>query len=221
MKKLVVFFLAICMIASLGLSAMAIEGGFISSPSGNPAPRIRRFVPSNTECTAELTIVPYAQRDVLPADAKAEIESAYDAIKATKDPTTLSDELKDLAAQKQLVGEKLAFSDLFDLHVVGCDETAHEEHRSFTIELEADTLKHFVALMHLDNGQWDMIENAKVEGNVLSFQVDDFSPFAIVVDTSADGPDTGDNSHMYFFAAMAVLSAAAAIFCWTKARKLA
>ena len=67
----------------------------------------------------------------------------------------------------------------------GC--TDHDDHDNFEVVLAAETLENFVALLHMkSDGTWELIENADVtgEGTHLTFTVDSFSPFAIVVNTN-------------------------------------
>ena len=65
------------------------------------------------------------------------------------------------------------------------------------------------------NGEWELIDNAKVinNGEALSFTVNDFSPFAIVVDTSesGDSPVTGISTDIVIYGALMVMSALAIV----------
>ena len=68
--------------------------------------------------------------------------------------------------------------------------------------MKSDALKNFVCLLHYYNGEWRIVEDAKVtqNGEHLEFTEKEFSPFAIIVSTEveeADAPQTGDNLAMY------------------------
>jgi hypothetical protein len=106
---------------------------------------------------------------------------------------------------------------VFDLSYHKCD--AHEDHGYFTIKLGAKALENFVALVHYNNGEWEVIENAKVlaDGETLEFKAKDFSPFAIVVDTS--GGQTGDNGMVYVYAIIMAVSAVALAVIFVKTKK--
>ena len=74
--------------------------------------------------------------------------------------------------------------------------------------------------MHYKNNAWEVVENAKVENGVLTFTVDSFSPFAIVVDNAAaqNSPQTGDNGISVALAIIAIVSGAALTVCVKKSK---
>jgi hypothetical protein len=223
MKKAIAICLIVVMVLSMNVNVFAAPGAFISSPSGNPAPQIISFDPSDDDCTAKLVITPYAKRDTLPDELKELIEKAYGEIAASKDLTELNSDLAKLAADKNLKGANLAVSDLFDIYAIDCEK--HEEHLEFDIVLAADTLKRFVGLLHMNkNGEWELVSNAEVtnDGKHLKFTVETLSPFAIVVDTSnggSDGPQTGDNSMIHIYVTIMAISAFAILVIVAKNRK--
>lgn len=225
MKKVLAICLVMVMLVSMNISVFAAPGSFVSSPSGNPAPILISFECGDEGCTAKMKITPYADRDTLPAVLKTLIESFYAKIAGTQDLTTLNVDLAKLAANKNLTGDRLAVSDLFDIYAYGCEE--HEEHKNFTITLDADTLSRFVGLLHMkDNGEIELIKNAKVlnDGEHLQFTAETMSPFAIVVDTGADtpdGPQTGDNNmnHIYLIIMIASALALAVVLVMNKKQR--
>ena len=213
MKKVLAVCLMMVMLVSMSVSVFAAPGAFVNSPSGNPAPILIAVECADEDCNAQVKITPYAERDTLPAALKTLVESFYAKIAATKNLTTLNADLAALAANKNLTGDRLAVSDLFDIYAYGCDE--HEDHKTFTITVDADTLGKFVGLLHMkDNGEIELIKNAKVlnDGEHLQFTTETMSPFAIVVDAGADNPDgppTGDSNMTYIYLAIMVASALA------------
>lgn len=223
MKKVLAICLIMVMLVSMNVNVFAAPGAFVSSPSGNPVPRLISFDPSDDDCTAQLVITPYSNRDTLPTALNELIKKAYGEVAASTDLTKLNSDLAKLAADKNIKGTNLAVSDLFDIHVTGCDY--HEEHVDFNITLEADTLKRFVGLLHMNkDGEWELVSNAEVvnNGKQLKFSVDSFSPFAIVVDTTADGtggPQTGDNSMIHIYVTIMAVSAVAILVIVAKNRK--
>lgn len=210
MKKLSVIVLAVLMLFSASLTAFA-EGGFVESPSLNPAPKIVEYKADSEECEAVIVITPYSKRNDLETSDMIEIENAYSEIKGANDITALNADLAAVAKKLGVASTELAVSDLFDLGYKSRDTTIHKsEHGYFTIKLKADTLKNFVGLIHFNDGKWELIENASIdENNDLVFKVNDFSPFAIVV-KNANAPQTGDSSNIYLWV---VLSVAAAFLC--------
>ena len=224
MKKVFSIVLALVLTLALSVSVCAAPGQFVNSPSNNDAPTIISFERNNEECTGELIITPYSQRATLPAELKTLIEKAYSDIASSKDLTTLNKDLADLAAAQKIDGPNLKVSDLFDIRYEGC--TSHNENHTFTIVLKANTLHRFVGLLHMNlNGEWELIKNAKVtdNGETLTFTVSDFSPFAIVVDTSdieGDSPQTGVKN-IAIYGSLMLVSAMAIVVLVVKGKKYA
>jgi hypothetical protein len=212
MKKVFAMILAVVMVLTLSVSVCAAPGKFVQSPSHNSAPHLISVVKGSEDCTAELIITPYNERNKLPTELKTLLEKAYSEIASSDDLTKLNADLAALAATQKIAGVNLKVSDLFDIRYEGC--TNHDETHSFTIVLGADTLRRFVGLLHMNlNGEWELIDNAKVinNGEALSFTVSDFSPFAIVVDTSesGDSPVTGISTDIVIYGALMLISALA------------
>lgn len=219
MKKVLALCLTAVLMLTMSLVVFAAPNGFANSPSGTPGPEVVSFDPADEECDGRLVITPYSEKKDLPKELKDMIEKAYSDITSSNDLTKLNNQFAVLVANKNLNAENLAVSDLFDIHVADC--TVHEGHVDFDIVLDADTLSHFVGLLHFNKGQWELVEDAKVisNGEHLAFSVESFSPFAIVVDTTTKGPQTGDGSMIYLYAAVMALSAAALVFVAIRARK--
>ena len=93
-----------------------------------------------------------------------------------------------------------------------CD--GHEGHGGFSLLLKPDSLQGFVGLLHLNNGKWELVKNAKVEadGIRLSFSVDTLSPFAIVVEAdNGEQPPASGDTLPWGAIAMLVLAASAGV----------
>ncbi len=220
MKKVLVICLTVVFMMSMTLTAFAAPGAFVKSPTGNPAPQQIEFKPADEGCTATLVITPYTDKQELPAALKTLMEKAYNAIKGTDDVSTLNAALAKLAKDKKIKGTDLAVSDLFDIHVTGCEY--HDEHTDFDIVLSADSLKNFVGLLHMNkNGEWELVKDATVisNGEHLKFSVDSFSPFAVVVNTKANPSQTGDNSMIPLYVAVMAISALAIVVILVKSKK--
>lgn len=223
MKKVLAICLMMVMVLSMSVNVFAASGGFVSSPSGNPAPTVVSFKPSDDDCTAQLVVTPYGDKHDLSDALRAMFEKAYNEIVNSGDLTKLNADFAKLVADRNLTADKLAVSDLFDIHVSGCDY--HDEHVDFDITLDADTLSRFVGLLHMNkDGVWELVTDAEVinNGEHLKFSADSFSPFAIVVDTSSgspDAPQTGDNSMIHIYAIIMAVSALAIVVITVKSRK--
>lgn len=220
MKKLLAVSLAVILVFSLGFTTFA--NGFVQSPSNNSAPVVDEAETKNETagCTAEIEITPYSDRDELPAELKKQMEDVYKKISEATDVSALSTELKSFCDKNKINTKDLAVSDLFDIAYEGC--TAHDGHGQFTITLKAETLKNFVALLHYDGSKFELVEGAKVsaDGTKLTFKIDDFSPFAIVVNTK--GTSTGDTFNLGLWIAIlsaSVVALAAVAFIGFKRKK--
>lgn len=185
MKKIITLVLAITMVLASGILSFAAPAGFVESPSVD-TPALDSYENESAGCTAEIIVTPFVRIDELDDAKEQENRDAYDEIVNNDD--SFANVLKNLAASKNLDVSTLAVSELFD---VSYYETAgHDEHGAFTISIKTNNLDKFVGLMHRYNGEWVYVDNAKVDGNILTFTVDNLSPFAIVVDTSDDAPVT-------------------------------
>ena len=200
MKKIMVIGLVIIMCLSMGFTAFAANGGYIQSPTKNKAPSV-------VEVTGQelvITITPFAERNKLTGETAANFTEAHEDIVANKDISVLAPEVKAAAEKANVKVENLGISDLFD---VSANKALTGE---VTIKLNAETAKHFVALLHYHNDTWEVVDNATVKENVLTFSVKDLSPFAIVVDrekATVTAPLTGDNGVASVVAMMALVSA--------------
>lgn len=220
MKKILVVCLTVLMLTSMALSVIAAPGKFVVSVSGNAAPTVVTFDPQDDGCTATLVITPYSERKTLPETLKAMIEKAYDMISGSDDLTKLNSDLAKVAADMKIDSKNLAVSDLFDIRVDGC--TNHDGHVNFDIVIAAETLDNFVGLLHMEKeGEFELVSNAEVinNGQHLKFSVDSLSPFAIVVNTTPDAPQTGFNSMIAVYVAVMAVSALALVVIAVKSRK--
>lgn len=220
MKKLMAICLSVLMVVAVCVTALAAPSGFVSSPSKNNVPEVLEFEASEDECTANLVIVPYAEKEELPDTLKTIFEKAYEEITTASDVANLNEDLSKLAAEKNIDGENLAVSDLFDIHVTGCD--FHDGHYDFDVVLKAGTLEGFVGLLHMNkNEEWELVKDAKVTGNGehLEFSVESFSPFAIVVENGSASAPTGVDMHVLVYVIAFVLAASVLAFIIIKSRK--
>ncbi len=194
MKKVLIVVFAVIMVVSAGVMAFA-QGGFVSSPSANPAPVIIEVVYGEDSCEPRIVVTPYSERDTLDEEREEDMNEAYAEIAASEDLTDLCEALEIVAAEKGIPVENLAVSDLFDVtaYHTGYD---HEYCGSIRVTLASETINNFVALLHRDKqGSWEVVPEVIVyaDENAIEFLARDFSPFAVVVDVSGDDlPNTGE-----------------------------
>lgn len=219
MKKLFMIVLAVLITATTALSVFAGPGLFVNSPSENPVPTIVEYHNEDHECTAELVITPYSERDTLPQDARDIIEKAYEDIVKSKDLSELCAPVKELAEKAGVPVDSLAVSDLFDISYYDCE--LHPSHGKFFIKISADTLKNFVGLMCLADDGWMLITDAAVdEGEeYVTFTTSELSPFAVIVKTQNPPTQTGDDTANWIYFIIMMVSATALVFIAVAQRK--
>ena len=77
MKKVLAVFLMAVITLCAGINVFAGPGAFLISPSGNPAPVLISSDYEDEDCTAQLVITAYADRDKLDISLKELLEKAY------------------------------------------------------------------------------------------------------------------------------------------------
>lgn len=219
MKKVLVICLTMVLVMSLSISAMAIPGGFVKSPSGNRAPIVVDFKPLDEDCTASLIITIFGDRVNLPEELRQPFEDAYNDIINSSNLTDLNKDLADLADKLGIESSKLGVSDLFDLSANGCED--HDGHKQYQVTLDSDALEHFVGLIYKgDDGNWYLVDDAKVIDGKLQFTAEGYHPYAIVVDTTEGEPSkTGDTNLILICGAVMAVSAVALAVVLIKGKK--
>ncbi len=209
MKKVLACILSLILVVALSVSVMAT--GFVKSPVLDKAPTVEKFeteVKMEDHCDYDLEITPYEERTDLSAEAKQEIEKAYEEVKANADLTKMVSDLTKVATEKKIEPKNLAVSQLFDISEEEC--VSHADHGTVTIHLTAD-LKNFVALLHKTDAGWVVVKSAQVvDAETIKFSIDELSPFAIVVDaTQENNASTGDNANLTLYISLMAVSAVA------------
>ena len=219
MKKALVICLTLALVLSMSLNALAVPGGFVSSPSGARPPVIVDSKPADDDCTASLIITIFGDRFELPEELRKPLEDAYNDLINSDDLSDLCDELEELAKQLGVDTEKLAISDLFDLGSTGCND--HDNHNQHKVVLDSDSLDHFVGLIYRDdNGEWWKVDDAKVVDGELHFTAPGHYTYAIVVDTTEGNPSkTGDSNIILICGAVMAVTAAALVVVIIKGKK--
>lgn len=192
MKKLFAIILMAVMVCSMAFSASAAPGSFIESPSLNKAPIIVEYYNEDGECIGKIYVTSYGDRNVLELVERENLENAYDSIRNSTTVSVFIPDIIDVAQKLNVSPDNLAISDLFNLSLEDCDN--HDEHGYFSIKLQPDTVENFVGLVYFENGEWHVIEDAKVDGDCLIFTTDVPRALAIVVDVDnsiIDVPVTG------------------------------
>lgn len=182
MKKIVLVCLTVLMIFSLSLTAFAADS-FVSSPFKKGAPELVSAANESPDCTAKVFITSYADRASLPPETVEKLEYAYNAFCGKVEDRDLTALLAQIAEKYGIHVNDLSVSDFFDISATDCQN--HEYHGQFDILLKAEALENFVCLVHYYNGGWRVVDGAEVTqgGTHLVFTEEEFSPFAIIVNT--------------------------------------
>ena len=113
MKKVIASVLSLMLVLALSVSVFA-TGGFVKSPTLDKAPTVED-VTVETGTAPTVTVTPYDDRHDLATEDKADLEVAYNEIKAAADLTKVAADLTKVAADKKVEAKNLAISDLFDI----------------------------------------------------------------------------------------------------------
>lgn len=222
MKKILAICVVLVMVFCLSTTAFAAPNGFVSSPSENKTPEVETIKPSDDDCTVDIVIDSYGDKQDMDEDVKESLKAAYKDIADADKVSDLNKDLEKLAKDKKVKNEDLLVSDLFNISAEGCKN--HNKDHELEIVLSVDTLKNFVGLMYNDNGEWILVKDAKVvkNGTALKFSVNTLSaPFAIVVSKGATSPQTEDSNLWGIFAVMASVAALTTIVCLKKSKNQA
>ncbi len=220
MKKVFSILMVSVMIVAMGITAFAVPDNFVSSPTANQAPAVSDVSSSDENFKGEIVVTPYASRNNLAAEKLDEIQGAFSGITSAADLTAVSAGLRTIAANRNIAPANLAVSDLFDLSEYNDD--GYQRNGTVTVTLKSSSFRNFVALLHYVNSQWEIVENARLgaDGETLTFTVDSFSPFAVVVNTDSSvpsSPQTGyDFPVEYVCGAIAFCAAAVVFFAMSK-----
>lgn len=165
------------------------------------------IVEDNSAANSTLKIVSYKDRNTLPQDLKISMEKAYSEITENKDLTEIVPEIKDIAKGIKSGSKRVSVSNLFDIHAEDADGNVIVNGDNYSITISSDAAKNFVGLMKRNSdGKWEIVKDAKLDGNNLSFTFTGAAPYAILVynTVSTTSPVTGDNS-INFVLAITVL----------------
>lgn len=215
MKKLITLALALIMAMTMTVAASA---AFVSSPSASDGPVIEDIVNEDGEEVSNVVLTPYKDREDLDAEAKKDMEEAYDDIKGAEDLTDKVEGLEEAAKDAKADQEDLAVKDLFN---IGTDD-GKELDGKVTITLKPEELKNFVALIVKNGDDWTVVEDVEFDkkNGTITFDAEELGTYAIVVNTAEkDSPATSDAfDFSILFMVGTVLFGAAAAFCFAKSR---
>lgn len=198
MKKIFALVLICLMVFATVLPVAADE--YVASPSLKEAPKMEV---EGGNGTATLTSYSYKDKDKMPEEVRVVIEAAYNTIMNAEAVTDLCPALADMAKKEKMASEDLVISDIFD---IDCSEA---DGGSFKVKLTTEEGLNVVALLHYTNGAWEMVD-AKIKDGVVSFEGDNFSPFAFVVYTG-EGGNGGSLVWLWIVLAVLVVAAVAVV----------
>ena len=214
MKKTLSWLLVLVMVLSLSAVVFADDAtANVPSPENTEAPEvIDEPEDTNTAAAAPakpaIKVTPYDERDTLSAERKAALEEVYANITAVEDLTSLNDKVKEAAGDNLL-----AVVDLFDIN--GPEDTEFPA----TVTIKNRKVDNFVAMVQYVNGEWKFV-NAHVDNGLVVATIDQFGEFAILGTLEeASSAQTGE-SMPYSYLIGAVILAGAAVWFFSKSRKV-
>lgn len=206
MKKLISCLLVVLLLASLSVAAFA--DGFVGSVVRGKSPVLIDFeMENNEDGGCGILITPWDERETLPDKGK-ELEEAYEELLNMKNLADANEKLAEAAGD-----QTIAVSEMFDARLT-CD---HDYHLPAAIKVRSDSLDGFVGLIMRVNDEWLWVE-AEVEGDEMTFHVDELCPFAIIGAATPSSVNTGETVP-YGFIAGTVVFATAAAWLFIKSRK--
>lgn len=193
MKKILTIFMLSLLVFNLTVSSFAADlGSFMQSPSSKRAPTLVSGGSDEHPCEKPLIITAYGDRDQLSEQLRKDIETFYSKIMGVQNLVAICPELREIANKQGIPSANLAVSELFDI-----SDSCGKVEKEFDIVIKSETLDNFIGLIHYYNGEFVLVENAKVkevDGELhLYFTTEGLSPFAIVVNTG-DAIEPVDNS---------------------------
>ncbi len=202
MKKGISVVLTLLMVLSLSTAAFA--DNFISSMSNGDEPEPVSAVDSiDEDVTGFVTVASYNKRGELADEDRNMLEDAFKAISQSKSLTSLNAQLKDTGYERAI-----AVKDLF--FIGSTEEVAFP----VNVKIFVKNLTNFMALLRYENGDFAVVD-AKADGDILSFQVDEPGAFAVIVHveseniagsaSSARGIISGSSISTYMYPAAGVL----------------
>ncbi|MBQ9859797.1 MAG: hypothetical protein IJO76_03855 [Clostridia bacterium] len=228
MKKAVIFLFTLALVMSLTVPAFA-TGGFIGSPAGNRAPTLENVENENEDCTVDVEVISYADRDELNEDDREEIEDAYQQIVNMTEGSVLANAFRQIATNGNINADDLAVSDLFTMVFENCDD--HDAHGVTTVTLTTETIEHFAGLLTFEDGKWGVVaaEKYSVNGDKLTFEGEAIDAYAVVVDTTemetspvtSNGGENGTSSLWIVLMAVSALGLVVVGVLYGRVRKTA
>lgn len=181
MKKLISVVLVLILAVTLSVSALAAPNGFVESPTNQKGPDVVEG--------EGIVVTPFGDRDDLPEEVRQALEEAYNAILNAGNLGEISQGLSELAQTTGIPVQNLVVSELFD---ISPEDVQQGEDGKFHVTLKDDSLDDFFGLIQYVDGNWTLVEDAKVEDGKLTFTATNLpSPFAIVV--NPDSNNSGDS----------------------------
>lgn len=204
MKRFFAFFMTLALVVAMSVPAFAALGGFISSPTGVPAPELVEAKPASSDCNGKVAITSWADRHTLDDATKAKFEQAYNDI--TNTDSAFFAALKAFAEKKSIDVKDLAVGSFFDISYYNCTE--HAAHEGFIITIKPEIAENAAGIAHLSANGWEILD---VTGDTtLTFTVGELSPFAIVYNTNpGNSSETGDSTGAWIYVSIMVASVVA------------
>ena len=201
MKKLVSLLLVVLMLAALTVPAMA-AGSFVNSATNNGTLTIEEGELIDPLDGCKLMLTMYRNRASLGVTQRATAESAFAILSNAKKASDIDANMAKLEGANDFV--------CMEVFILSCDK-GHTGHKELTLTMKYGALANFACLMTYEGAEWDLVSDAKVNGNKLTFTGDPSATYAIFLKNLS--PATGDHSNVVTYAIVGVAAAVAIAVC--------
>lgn len=201
-KKILVFACAMTLIFGMSVSVSAASSSTSSATAGDVAELVSAKDNASGQVLTTETIKSFAETTTVSGVPGASLTAV-----STETAKAM------IAQARTIAGNNTFIASIVDLNVPAGTGTA-----TFTLGCPNVWKGQNVTILHLkSNGTYETITPSSVEDNKVTFTMTSYSPVAIVINTSAKSPKTGEN--VALAAAMAAISGIGAVVYGRKAQR--
>lgn len=157
------------------------KNGNSSSSDSDDADDSKSDSSSKSDDEETYRAVGYSKNETLTEEQQEEFTECYTDVKETTDLTKLVPEIKTIASDKGVKASNTAVSDIF------YSVLSNSKRNSKTVRIKAKNLDKFVALLCYSDGEWTVVEDARIDAKGrLVFKTKPSAVYAIVIDTTEE-----------------------------------
>jgi hypothetical protein len=200
----------------ISVFALAQGSSFVSSPALSPAPELVEEIKASDECTAEMKVYGYGERNKLDKLFAAMMADAYDRVSGADDLGEIDEDVKALAEAYGVESGVLVASELFAVVSEGCD--GHDPH-TVTVRIKPTVVENFAGLLRYNGKDWEIVET-KLEDGVITFEAAEDAAYTVLLHDGTGKVSSGSGLWIAIGSVAAVAVAAVAVVVVLKAKKI-